>query len=120
MRVEVLVCNDGLEAKLSIRDFDSAAWRMQFPNKESLRGFLITKGLAPDRIEDGALDSIGPLLMETTSEGGQLAVILKEAQSFILASGIAPAHEEAEGLMFHKSYLSEPLEIENLVRSLQE
>ena len=34
MRVDVLACNDCLEAKLSIRDFDSAEWRKQFPAKE--------------------------------------------------------------------------------------
>jgi len=119
MRVEIVACNDGLEAKLSIRDFDSAAWRMQFPTKQNLRSFLMTEGIAADLIEEGALDSIGSLLMEAPSDAGQLALILRETQSYSLASGIAPVPEEADGLMFHKSYLSDPREIAILEQSLE-
>ncbi len=120
MLVEVLVCNDGLEAKLSIRDFDPAAWRAQFPTHQSLSSFLITKGLAPDLIDTGSVETICSLLKDASSDKGKLALILEEIQSSILASGITPAHEEAEGLMFHKSYLSEPREIEAAERKLEE
>jgi len=119
MVVDVLACNDGLEAKLSIRDFDPGEWRKQFPLLQSLKSFLLAKGLAPDLIEDAAVGSIYVLLSEAAGDG-QLAVNLKEAQSIILAGGSTPEDEEAEGLMFHKSYLSDPREIEALDQMLQE
>lgn len=119
MVVDVLACNDGLEAKLSIRDFDFGEWRKQFPALQSLQSFLLAKGLAPDLIEEAAVGVIYVLLSEASAEG-QLAVNLEEAQSIILAGGSAPEHEEAEGLMFHKSYLSDPREIDALDQRLQE
>ncbi|MBW8886220.1 MAG: DUF342 domain-containing protein [Fibrobacteres bacterium] len=119
MLVEVLICNDGMEAKLSIRDFNPVAWRKEFPANQSLKSLLLAKGLAPDLIEDAAVDSICALLSETSAEG-QLALSLEEAHSIVLAAGSPPEHEEAEGLMFHKSYLSDPHDIEALDQRLQE
>jgi uncharacterized protein (DUF342 family) len=118
MVVDVLACNDGLEAKLAIRDFDPGEWRRRFPDKGSLAHFLATKGLAPDLIVEAAVEGIHALLAEAPPDPGQLALNLREAQSLILASGTAPVHEEAEGLMFHKSYVTEPREIEDLERKV--
>lgn len=120
MLVEILACNDGLEAKLSIREFDAGEWRSRFPSKESLKSFLMANGLAPDLIEEAAVESVCSLLSEDSSGEGRAAVNLQEAQSLILAGGVAPVHEEAEGLMFHRSYVSEPREIEELEHRLQE
>jgi hypothetical protein len=46
MLIDVLACNDGLEAKLSILDFDPLSWRGLFPSPQSLKSYLLAKGLA--------------------------------------------------------------------------
>jgi uncharacterized protein len=107
MRVDVLACNDGLEAKVSIRDFDPNAWRERFPSPGTFKNFLLAQGLTPDLIEDAAVEAF-------CSQAGEAG-----AESLILASGVPPVHEEAEGLMFHKSYLSSPAEVDELDRKLQ-
>ncbi|HLP43379.1 MAG TPA: FapA family protein, partial [Fibrobacteria bacterium] len=119
MLVDVLACNDGLEAKLSIRDFNPGAWQKLFPSKENLVSFLVSKGIVPDLIENVAVESVCTLLSDVSTDA-QIALNLKEAQSLIVASGSAPEPEEAEGMMFHKSYLSNPREIETLDHKLQE
>lgn len=116
MRVEILCCNDGLEAKASIRDFEPAAWRDRFPSPLAFKSFLLAQGLAPDLIEDAAVDALCSQIAEAAAGG---LADLREAQSLILASGVAPVHEEAEGLMFHKTYLSEPQEVDELDRILR-
>jgi uncharacterized protein (DUF342 family) len=119
MRVDVLACNDGLEAKLSIRDFDPAAWRELFPSPRSLKAFLLAQGLAPDLIEDAAVEALCSQFGDAAAEGRPSSAQPPDAQSLILASGTAPAHEEAEGLMFHKTYLSEPQAVEDLDRDIR-
>jgi uncharacterized protein (DUF342 family) len=119
MRVEVLACNDGLEAKLSIRDFNLNAWRELFPSPLAFKSYLLAQGLAPDLIADAAVDALCSQIAEAAARGDPPDADLREAQSLILASGVAPTHEEAEGLLFHKSYLSEPRAVEALDRELQ-
>lgn len=120
MKVEVLACNDGLEAKLAIQDFDRVEWRSRFRDKEDLRGLLLEAGLVPERVEESAIESIFQLLNDDNRDAPELAVHLNEVQSLIVASGIPPVNEEAEGLMFHKAYLSEREEVEGLERRLRE
>lgn len=120
MRVDILTCNDGLEVRLSITDFEPGEWNKLFPSARNLKGFLLAKGLAPDLIEDSAADSIHSLLAESLHDPGKLAITLKEVQSLSLASGEPPVHEEAEGLMFHKPYLSDPQAVDTLERRLRE
>lgn len=120
MKVEIFVCNDGLEAKLSIRDFDPKEWRACFRDKANLVSHLVTLGLPSHMLEDAAVESVCALLADESPEPGMLAMNLKEVHSLAIASGQSPKDEEAEGLMFHKTYLSEPGEIANLERSLRD
>jgi hypothetical protein len=120
MKVEVFACNEGLEARIAIEDFDPQEWRARFGSRRELLGHLLANGIAPDRVEDAALESACALLSSDERDPGALALNLREVQSLSLASGLAPQDEEAEGLMFHKTYVTEPAEIESLMRNLKD
>lgn len=121
MKVDLFACNDGLEAKLDIRDFDRNEWRARFQGKESLLTFITGLGLLRELVETAAVESVCLLLGgDDSKESGLLAMNLKEAQTLTLASGRSPVHEEAEGLMFHKSYLSEGPDVASLKARIRE
>jgi uncharacterized protein (DUF342 family) len=107
LRVEVFACNGGLEAKLAIRDFEASRWKADFGEKSKLVRHLCSQGLIPELVDQSALESICGLLGEVDGDWTAADYTLKEAQSTPVSCGLPPADEEAEGLMFHKGYLSD-------------
>lgn len=107
MRVEVFPCNDGLEARLSISDFQAAQWNGSYGDAARLAEFLAGQGLARELVDEAALGSICGMLKNPGGDWTAIGYTVKEAQAFPVSCGIPPVHEEAEGLLFHKSYVSE-------------
>lgn len=120
MKVEIFPCNDGLQAKLSIHDFNLEEWTNRYPDKNRLHDHLVGMGLDSEVVEESVLESVCALLAVDGLVPGLLNMNLKEVQSLTVASGQPPVDEEAEGLMFQKTYLSEPEEVESLERGLRE
>ena len=81
MKVELIPCNNGLGARLSIRDFAPKAWKAQFAEIESLEGFISQAGIAKEFLDKASLAMAYELL--SNAPDGNTSEALEEAQSIM-------------------------------------
>jgi uncharacterized protein (DUF342 family) len=112
MRIDVFPCNDGLEARLTIKDFNPADWSRDLPHPAALFNLIAERGLDRDRIDLAAVASIHQTLTEACARAYGIQEAVREVQTLGVAGGVAPVDEEVEGLLFHKSYYAETHEVE--------
>lgn len=112
MQVEVVLENGGLAARVRVPAFQPDRWKAEFPDPASFRQAMLRKGILPEFLDEAALGTIHGLL--TIADGSDSARSLEQAQAMVVATGLEPGREEVEGLMFHRSYLSSPEELESL------
>ncbi|MDQ2999711.1 MAG: FapA family protein [Fibrobacterota bacterium] len=112
MRFELVSAKDGLEASILFFDFDPALFRTGFPDPLALRLALEKHGCIAQCLDDSALHRVHAILARVSKDGSQ--ELLDEAASITIARGTAAQPEEVDGLVFHKPYLSDPGEIEDL------
>ena len=114
MEVEVFSCNDGLEAKLVIKEFKGSQWKKDFGEAGSFYKHILKQGLEEKSLCIPEIDSLHRMLSESAAAPAPQPAILQEAQSVSIASGEMPQHEEIDGLLFHKSYFTKPEDIHSL------
>lgn len=113
----VTVSGDGMGAKLRFDGVDPAALKSRWgaPGAASLlRAHLEAKGLAKDLLRDDVLKWICDTLAGSGPD--KLAENLEAIRSVEVAQGVAPAHEEPQGLAFHRAYLANAEAIADLRR----
>ncbi|MDB5104624.1 MAG: Flagellar Assembly Protein [Fibrobacteres bacterium] len=121
-KLSLSVSGDGLGAKLRIEGFTADAWRAEWAGPSGLegpgklKGFLISQGIAEERIREDILTWICQTL--TYAPDPALAKDLEAVQDVDLAQGLDPVHEEPQGLLFHHSYLSNAEAISDLRRKV--
>lgn len=114
MEVEVFSCNDGLEARLVIREFQGSQWKREFGEAGSFYRHILGQGLEEQSLCVQEIDALHRMLSESAASSAPQPSILEEAQSVNIANGEMPRHEEIEGLLFHKSYFTKPEDIRSL------
>lgn len=107
-------------AKLRIDAFDPDVWRNQWAGPggldgvDRLRAFLESQGIASSCIRDEILQWISRTL--TYASDSTLAKDLEAVQGVDVAQGRGPIHDEPQGLVFHRSYLTNAEAIADLRR----
>jgi hypothetical protein len=112
MKIELVQCNNGLGARLSIRDFTPEAWKSQYEEIESLHLLLSQAGIVQEFLDKPSLQMAHDLLNK--AQEGITADILEEVQSMVVASGVPPMDNEIIGLRLLKAYLMAEEELNNL------
>jgi hypothetical protein len=118
--LSIEVSGDGMGAKLRIAAFDQEEWKAGFSassglaGERRLRAYLESQGIAAKCIRDEVLRWISETLSCATPSS--LAADLESAQEVDVAQGVAPAHDEPQGLVFHHAYLSNAEAIADLRR----
>jgi uncharacterized protein (DUF342 family) len=116
--LSVAVSGDGMGAKLRLEGFEPAAWKSKGGNASDtparLRAHLEALGLSKDLIRDDMLEWICGTL--AAPHAASLPENIDAAQSVEVAQGLAPAHEEPQGLAFQRAYLSNAEAIADLRR----
>lgn len=118
--LSIAVSGDGMGAKLRIAAFDQEEWKAGFSassglaGQRRLRAYLESQGIAAKCIRDEVLRWISETLACATPSS--LASDLESAQEVDVAQGVAPAHDEPQGLVFHHAYLGNAEAIADLRR----
>ncbi len=112
MRIEVVPCNNDLGAQLRFHAFTPEEWRAEFGGSESLQSLLFQAGIAKEFIDKPSLQLLHEMLGSATKE--DLADVLEEAQSIVVASGVPPMDDEVVGLRLLKAYLTSDDELNSL------
>jgi uncharacterized protein (DUF342 family) len=110
LKLSVAVSGDAIGAKLRIEGFTPEEWRARWSGPsvdqgvDRLQALLATQGIDADAVRVDALKWICETLAGSSDSTRNQD--LEAVQGVDVAQGRGPVHEEAQGLAFHHSYLS--------------
>lgn len=112
MRVEIVIAEGSLEARIKFPGFDPDLWKAEFPDAASLKRGLQRQGILPEMLVESAVQKMHSVLAAARKDNAEECI--RQAEALVVAKGVEPKAEEVEGLHFHKTYYFEPEEVQVL------